>query len=38
MAEKREGQRGGAPDAPKTGANRPLNLAEVVGAEVREFA
>ena len=38
MAEKRERQRGGSANAPEARADRPLDLAEVVRAEVGQFA
>jgi hypothetical protein len=38
MAEKRERQRGCSSNAPEARADRPLNLAEVVRAEVGQFA
>jgi len=37
VPEKRERQCGSAPDAPETGADRLLDLAEVVRAEVRSL-
>src|SRR2546425_11953484 len=38
MAEKRERQRGCSANAPEAPADRPLDLTEVVGAKVGQFA